>query len=188
MRVGIPDDYNETILERTLAQFSRQYSRVEVFVRSGCNREFPEAIARNELDLTLYSAGEINTADIFYTEATVWAASTNFVLAEDEPVPLAQFDRDCRWRDVAADALDAIGRPWRTEYSSENYSSVKAAIGAGLAIGPLAASALGESMRVLDPSDGFPQLPSTTLRLLKNSRASSAIVQAMEKAIRAAIR
>ena len=183
IRVGIPDDYNETILERALAQFCAKHGAVEVFVRSGCTAGFPDAIAKNELDIAIYSAGPISSKDAFFSEPTVWAANADFMLEEDAPVPLAIFDRHCWWREVGTNALDKSKRSWRTAYLSENFSSVKAAIRAGLAVGTLAKSAVEDSMRVLGKHDGFPKLPDTSLALLKRPNTPSDIVQEMERAI-----
>jgi len=183
IRVGIPDDYNETILESALAQFCKRHGHVEVFVRSGCTASFPDAIRKNELDLAIYTAGPIASHEAFYSEPTVWVAGSDFHVPEQEPLPLAIFDRHCWWRDIPVNALDKVNREWRIAYLSENFSSVKAAIRAGLAIGILAKSAVEESMRILTRDDGFPALPESSLQLLKNKKAASDIVVEMESAI-----
>lgn len=187
VRIGIPDDYNETILERVLARFVERHDFVEVFVRAGCTKGFVQAIANDELDLAVYSAGRVEGVEPFLVEPTRWVAASHFEPPTDAPLPLAMFDRDCWWRDVAGDALDAVGRAWRVAYTSENYASVKAAITAGLAVGIVAESAIGAGMRTLGEKDGFPALPPTSLTLLTGARAGSGPVIAMEEAIRAAI-
>ncbi|MEM7254140.1 MAG: LysR substrate-binding domain-containing protein [Pseudomonadota bacterium] len=184
VRIGLPDDFCETILESALARFASRHRHVEVTARSGCTAGFPDAIKRNELDIAVYSAGPIDPEQAFYSEPTVWAAGVNFQPDNVHPVPLALFDRACWWRDVPVKALDNANRPWRLAYSSENFVSVKAAISAGLAIGVLAESALEPSMKKLS---GFPPLPPTSLVLLKNEKAAPALVLEMERAIRTAI-
>ena len=57
VKVGIPDDYNESILEVALKTFCKRHQNVEVFVQSGCTAGFPDAIAKNQLDVAVYSAG-----------------------------------------------------------------------------------------------------------------------------------
>lgn len=187
IRVGIPDDYNETILERALAQFCSRHNAVEVFVRSNCTAGFPDAVNKGELDLAIYSAGPISLEDAFFSEPTVWAASAGLSLDEDTPVPLAVFDRHCWWRDLGANALDKTGRSWRVAYLSENFSSIKSSIRAGLAVGTLSRGAVEDSMQILDERQGFPKLPPTSLMLLKSPNTASEIVQEMESAILAAI-
>ena len=183
IRVGIPDDYNETILEKALAQFCKRHGHVEVSVRSGCTASFPDAIRNNELDLAIYTAGPIASNDAFFSEPTVWVAGLDFTVPEEGPLPLAIFDRHCWWRDVPTNALDKVNREWRIAYLSENFASVKAAIRAGLAIGILAKSAVEDSMQALTRNEGFPSLPESSLQLLKNRKAASDIVLEMESAI-----
>ena len=102
-------------------------------------------------------------------------------------MPLALFDRACWWRDAAIEAIERAGRPYRVAYSSESVAGVKAAIGAGLAVGVLSASAVDGAMRVLGEDDGFPALPRSSLVLLIGEAAEQSVAQEMERAIRAAL-
>lgn len=188
IRVGLPDDYSATILEQALADFSARHVNVEVYARSSCTAAFPDAIRKNELDVAVYSGGPIPADEVIYSEPTVFTAGAKLDLDGIAPVPLALFDRDCWWRNVATDALDAAGIPWRIAYLSENFLSVRAAIGAGLGVGILAQSTLEPGMRVLGKREGFPRLPPSELMLLKSQGAQSDIVDAMEDAILSAIR
>ncbi|WP_419904518.1 LysR substrate-binding domain-containing protein [Kiloniella sp.] len=187
LKIGIPDDYAETILQRALGQFVKKHSKVEIFTRAGCSEGFPEAIRKNELDLAIFSAGPIPDKNSLYSEPTVWAAHAEFKHKEGEPVPLVLFDRNCWWRNVATDALDQASIKWRVAYLSENFNSVRAAIMSGLGIGILAHSSLDPSMYILDKRAGFPTLPRSSLTLIKNSKTNSKAVQEMENAIRNAI-
>ncbi|GAB5468573.1 MAG: LysR family transcriptional regulator [Rhodospirillales bacterium] len=187
VRVGLPDDYSETVLAPALARFASRHAQVEIFARSGCTAGFPDAIARQELDLALYSAGRVASAEILFSEPTVWAAKSDLVLAVEAPIPLVLFDRDCWWRNVATDALDKAGLSWRVAYLSENFLSVRAAIAAGLGVGILAESSLGPGLCGLGADEGFPALPPSALTLLKSSRAQTPAVKAMEEALRTAM-
>ena len=183
IRVGIPDDYNETILEVALTKFSRRHHNVEVFVQSGCTAGFPKTIAENRLDLAIYSAGPMKKREAFFSEPTHWVASEDFDLDKYESIPIAIFDRQCWWRDVATKALDSAEISWRTAYLSANFASIKASIRAGLAVGVLAQSAIESSMIVLGKKQGFPPLPPSSLKLLRNLKSPANIVDEMEKAI-----
>ncbi|MEM7121887.1 MAG: LysR family transcriptional regulator [Pseudomonadota bacterium] len=186
IRVGIPDDYNDMILERALADFGRQHPGVEVFARSGCTAGFPEAIARNDLDLAVSSDNSASAKDAFHSEPVVWAAGLDFDGAADDVVPLVILDRNCWWRDLPANALDAIKRPWRRAYVSENFASAQAAMRAGLAVGVTPLSAVDDAMKVLSQSDGFPTLPMIHRAFLVSRAAPERLVAAMSNAIRKA--
>jgi len=187
VRVGIPDDYNDTILEIALAKFCKRHTNVEVFVQSGCTAGFPDAIAKNKLDIAVYSARPVSKKDAFFSEPTVWVCATHFKFDKNDSIPMAIIDRHCWWRNVATNALDESGISWRTAYLSANFASLKASIRSGLAVGVLALSAVEDSMRVLGKKEGFPSLPSSSLQLLKREQTPINIVQEMEAALRQSV-
>lgn len=186
IRVGIPDDYDEMILERVLADFGRRHPEVEIYARSGCTAGFPNAVAAGDLDVAVSSGADIRPEDAFHSEPTIWAAGTDFALPPDAAVPLACLDRQCWWRDIPTDALDGISRPWKRAYVSASFASIKAAIRAGLAVGILPFGAVDRSMRVLGANDGFPALPPTRRTLLCGKTAPASLTEAMVEAIRGA--
>ena len=183
IRVGIPDDYNETVLEQALAQFCTRHSDVEVFIQSGCTAGYSDAIAKGELDLAIYSGIPGKAAGSFLTEPTVWVAGREFSMEEHDPVPLAIFDRNCRWRSIPTDTLDKANLNWRIAYLTENFASYKAAIRSGLAIGIMCESAVEPSARIIGKREGMPRLPDTSRTILKNKNADPDIIDEMEKAI-----
>lgn len=187
VRIGIPDDYGDAALELALAEFGRRHVDVEVFARSGCSGQFPEQIERGELDLAVYSAPPTDSRHAFFTEPTVWVAGADFQIDTTLPIPLARFDRECWWRSVPTDALDSADISWRDVYLSENFTSVVSAIRAGLGIGILARGLVGEGLRVLGANDGLPDLPCSTLVLLKRPGGDERLISAMEQAIHGAI-
>ena len=188
VRVGLPDDYGSSVLERVLANFAERHPNVEVFVRCGFSAGFHEAIRRDELDLAV-CACDLPAApkDVLVTERTIWVSSPARGIDPSEPVPLALFDRDCWWRDAAIGALRQSGRSYRIAYSSESVAGVKAAITAGLAVGVLAETTVDLSFRRLKENEGFPALPSSALVLLRREENVSDASEAMESAIRVAI-
>ena len=89
----------------------------------------------------------------------------------------------CGWRRAAINALDTIGRPYRLLYSSVNAGAVSAAVLAGLAVSVFPESALRPGMRVLNPGDGFPELPSCQVGLIRNPHESLALADALAEHI-----
>lgn len=183
IRVGIPDDYDEMILERVLVDFGRRHPDVEIVAHSGCTAGFAKSIAADELDVAVVSDPNAKADETFHTEPTVWAAREDYALPPDAPVPLAYLDRNCWWRDLPTDALDAQNRPWRRAYVTTNFASAKAAIRAGLAVGILPLCALDNSMRELTQADGFPPLPATRRVLIRNKQSPPDLTSAMSDAI-----
>ena len=183
VRVGIPEEYGAEVLPTILADFSVRFPAVEVFVRCGFSVEFPEAIRRGELDLAVFAdCRSFGQSDTLIRDPIAWVASRPWRCRDEEPVPLALFDRACAWRDVAIQALEDAGQPYRIVFSSESTAGIKAAIATGLAVGVLARSTLETSMLVLGREHGLPPLPDSVLLLLRGSDGSLAI-DAMAAAI-----
>lgn len=187
IRVGIPDDYDETILERLLVSFARRHPEVEIFAQSGCTSKFPDAIRTNKLDLAVCSGRSMGDGEPLSSEPNVWAARKGFALAPDAPVPLAILDRACWWRDIPTAALDTAQRSWNLAYSSESFASLRAAIRAGLAVGVVPRNTLEESMMVLTEREGFPPLPPSQRVILTNREAPEELTSAMSEAIVSAV-
>ena len=107
-------------------------------------------------------------------------------LLQRDPLPVALFDRECWWRDVALAALHGTGRPFRIVYSSQSVTGVAAAIEAGVAIGLLGQSSLNGNLTCLEAKHGFTDMPTSKLVLGTRNGAGDAPVQAMQSAIREA--
>ena len=187
LRVGIPDDYTEAVLENVLVKFSERHPLVEVSARLGCTSRFPNAIRRGTLDVAVVSGTDVPRGNRIASEPNLWVAATGFALEPDAPVPLAILDRQqCSWRDFGSDALDGAGRAWRLAYASESFAGVKAAIRSGLAIGVLPRSLMEPAMTELGEAEGFPALPATERGILTSAKAPQDIAEAMVESIRSA--
>ena len=176
VRVGVPDDYGSSMLERVLASFAARHPGVEVAVRCGFSVGFLDAIRRDELDLAIHTAKVGDAPSPVRVERKVWAARPGLRIATAEPVPLTLFERACWRRQAALDALSAAGCPHRVAYSSESAAGVKAAVAAGLAVGVLAETTVDPAMRVLGWDDGFPPFPQSVLVILRTSASITAML------------
>lgn len=184
IRVGIPDDYADSVLESVLVEFGRRHPEVEVSARFGCTSKFPEAIRMNTLDVAVVSEPNANAADLIASEPNVWVASAEFDLSQSDTIPLAILDRDCGWRVFGSNALTNSGKNWRIAYASENFTGVKAAIRTGLAVSAIPRTLKDQTMIELGRADGFPLLPSTVRGILTADNAPNDIVRAMVEAIK----
>ncbi|MDF1792230.1 MAG: LysR family transcriptional regulator [Thalassobaculaceae bacterium] len=184
VRVGLPDDFDDTVLESTLAMFSARHPGVEIVATSGCTARYPDAVARAELDVAISSGPDRRDGDILNSESTVWACGPSLHLDATAPVPLALLDRNCWWRALGPDALDVIGRRWKAVYRCGSFSSLRAAVRAGLAVAPLPAGSVETGMRILGDADGMPPLATAHRAILVSDKAPPVLVTAMVDALR----
>ena len=184
LTVGLPDDFDNFVLERALTAFSRDHEGVEVEAISGCTAAFPEAVRKGELDIAVYSRPDNEEGDALCVEDIVWAAASAFVHDASDPVPLAVLDRGCWWKDLATDALKSVGQDHKVVFRSSSFSGFQAAIRAGFAIGVLPESSVGAGLKKLSHKKGWPALPRFKRSILISSVASSDLTGAMARAIR----
>src|SRR5882672_5734115 len=184
VRLGVPDDYADRYLPEIMARFSRAYPGVELTVICEETICLLERIKVNEIDLAIITncSGSM-TAENFRQERLLWATSNRHSIHCEERVPLALGRPTCAWRRAAIECLDALGRPYRVLYSSGNAAAISAAVLSGLAVSVFPESGLRPGMRVLSAADGFPELPSCRIGLVRNPHERSSMADALAEHI-----
>jgi DNA-binding transcriptional LysR family regulator len=167
-----------------MARFSRAYPGVELSVICEPSVDLLERIDANELDLAIVTNCESKRAsETFRRERLLWVTSNRHATHAEERVPLALGRPTCSWRSIACERLETVTRPYRVLYSSSNAGAVAAAVLAGLAVSVLPESGLRPGMRVLSPADGFPDLPSCHVGLVRNAHEGSPLASALAEHI-----
>ena len=180
--VGTPDDYVDRFLPEILARFARAFPRVQVEVTCETSVNLRRLLATGErLDLAVITAGcppDGEPGEVLRREPVVWATAERHLAHEQEPLPLALFQAGCVFRDWALASLNQSGRPYRIAYTSASFSSILAAVKAGLAVTALCRSVLPAGVRPLGVEEGFPALPSTAITLHRG-RPESAVAEGL---------
>lgn len=187
IRVGIPDDFDEGVLERTLADFTQTNPGVEVLATSGCTAGFPETLRKGDLDVAVCSGPDAPPGEVFREQKPVWVASETMSLPTTEPVPIALINHGCWMGELPKTALEKQGRAYNVAFACTGLMSLKAAIRAGFAIGIVYESNVEPGMRVLGPRDGFPPLPTFKRSIIVHPDAPQDLANAMASAIRRAV-
>jgi DNA-binding transcriptional LysR family regulator len=189
VRIGIPEEYGARLLPNVLARFAETYPRIEVSVRCEASEGYGAALDDDELDIAVMSADPSDLCgEALLDDPIVWVTSERHIVHEDDPLPLAVFERGCWWRDLALDSLDRAGRSYRMAYSSASVAGIQAAVTSGLAVAVLGRSTVPEGARLLAPRDGFPELPSANIVLRRKAGHPSRAVEYMTDAIKDAFR
>jgi len=178
--LGVPDDYADRYLPEIMARFSRAYAGAELTVVCAPSVDLIAQIDAGEIDLAIITSCEGNRAtEIFRRERLWWVTSNRHAVHREEPLPLALGRASCMWRRSAIERLGAIGRQHRILYTSANSGAVAAAVLAGLAVSVFPESGVRPGMRLLTAAEGFPELPSCDIGLLRNTRERSALADAL---------
>ena len=186
VRLGVQEDFGESLLPTVLGGFARAHPRVRVQARLARNAELIEQLERGHLDLALAWDGGKATAHarrlarlqmqwIGRGGAASWPTG-------DEPVPLAVLEAPCLMRSTAIAALDKARLPWRIAFTSPSLAGIWAAVDAGLGITVRTEAGLPQRLSALQ---GLPSLPAIGLDLHRSEAEPSGPVQRLEALLQA---
>jgi DNA-binding transcriptional LysR family regulator len=183
VRVGMPQDFAETVLTGMLGQFRRAHPKVRVEARVERRAELVPLILSGRLDLALAwgeAAGSPHVTELGHLPI-VWIGAANseeFAREEGEPLPLIVFEKPCAFREAGIAALDAAGLPWRVSFTSPSLSGLWAAAAAGLGFTVRTPAGLPQGVAIIGKELALPPLPRIQLSL---HRAESEPVPAVAR-------
>jgi DNA-binding transcriptional LysR family regulator len=131
VRVGLVQDFAETLLSGVLARFAQLNPEVQLQVRVAGSPELLDLLNGNRLDVVLCMGAPEDAAAV-RVAPMVWHGDPE--LAERSVLPLAILEPPCRFRDAALTALERDGRPFRVALETPSLSALRAAVEAGLAV------------------------------------------------------
>ncbi|QNJ99807.1 LysR substrate-binding domain-containing protein [Dyella telluris] len=184
VRLGLQEDFGESMLTEVLGRFARAHPRVKVEVRIARNVDLLERIATGRLDLALaWDAGTVTPyTERMGTAPLRWIAGADAAPAwprdDGEPLPLVMLDAPCIMRTAATTALDRANIPWRIAFTSASLAGIWAAVAAGLGVSLRTPHGLPASVRALLPHETV--LPSLGELGLSLHRAEAEPASAVE--------
>lgn len=172
IRLGLQEDFGETMLPRVLGRFARAHPKVRIEGRIARNGELLDKIASGQLDLALaWDGGERPAAAERIAALPLhWLAASESAPSwradSGEPVPLVALEAPCLLRAIACEHFDRHGLSWRIAFVSPSLGGLWAATAAGLGIALRTPVGHPPSIRSLDPAThGLPDMPSLGLLL-----------------------
>lgn len=176
IRIGAPEYFGLDKLATLLRQFSAQNPALRLQIEMGIGPDIAAMLEAGDLDLAILSR-EIGEGDgiALSREKRIWAAGKAMQLRPDQPVPLALYPPNCRWRQVVLDELDRAGRAWTVVLQSSGIAGILAALDAGLAITIFPEGRLPETLLPMGRAVALPPLPDFEFVLCRGQTRSAAI-------------
>lgn len=194
VRLGIQEDFGETLLPHVLGRFARAHPRVRIEGRIGRNVELKEKIASGHLDLALaWDDGTASDAERIAALPLCWLGPAEedplWQVGGGEPLPLAVLEAPCLLRTLACSHLDRAGIAWRIAFVSPSLGGLWAATAAGLGVALRTPFGRPSGVQVLDAAEhSLPSLPSLGLSLLGADKPDHQISAHLATIIRQALR
>ncbi|OWY75522.1 MULTISPECIES: LysR substrate-binding domain-containing protein [Pantoea] len=179
VRLGLQEDFGESLLPSLLGQFSRAHPDVQVSATVTRNKPLLDAIRHNELDVALSWQGDESTA---YSESLgslplCWIGAKDFDICafidRNRPLPLLVFEAPCLMRSAATAALDSMNIPWRIAFTSRSLSGIWAAAAAGLGMTLRTQTGMPSSLAIFDQQK-LPDTGAIGVRLHQSEKKVSA--------------
>lgn len=193
-RLGIQEDFGETVLPRVLGRFARAHPKVRVEGRIARNAELKEKTAAGQLDLALaWDDGSAPADERIAAVPLCWLGAAGEAPAwrreSGEPLPLVVLEAPCLLRTIACDHLDREGIPWRIAFVTPSLGGLWAATAAGLGVAVRTSLGRPVTVGLLDERQyGLPPLPSLGLRLIRPDKGANPIADHLAAIIREAFR
>ncbi|SCB59453.1 DNA-binding transcriptional regulator, LysR family [Rhizobium aethiopicum] len=172
VRLGLQEDFGETLLPEVLGRFARAHPKVRIEARVVRNSELLERVTSGKLDLALAWSDSTLTAhcERIGEVPMCWIGPDEGVSgrygASGDPMPLASLEAPCLMRTAATRALDEAGISWRLAFVSPSLGGLWAATAAGLGLTVRTPIGLPAKVRPLAPEAiGLPHLPKLGLVL-----------------------
>ncbi len=189
VRIGIPDEYAETVLPRALAAFSERHPAVDVMVRVDFSAPQVAALMADKLDLAVvYDCSDITGDEVLCVDPTVWVTSISHAQHLQKPVPVGLYFGSDWCRDFAVRSLEQQSIPWRMGFECDTSGSLRIAARAGLAIAPLSRSTIPAGCRELTEADGFAVVDRARVLLRRNPGGTSPAIEGLADMLREAFR
>lgn len=181
VRIGIQEDFGESMLTETLGRFAYSHPQVQIEATVARNARLLEMLAKGQLDLALtwddghrWAYGR--TVAILPMR---WIGRAESLKSKtDESQALVTLEAPCLMRNYAIQALDKVRSPWHIAFTGSSLSSVWAAVSAGLGITVRTGVGLPPHLRVLD---GLPKLPKIKLLILRSASTVPPHIEHLER-------
>ncbi|MCQ6256729.1 LysR substrate-binding domain-containing protein [Pseudomonas sp. Q11] len=180
LRLGISENLVPTQLPKLLSRFSKLYPDVQLELTTGLSNDLLSDYEAGQLDVVIAKRKISNNAQrgrIIWREPLVWIAAKDYEIEAARPVRLVMMRPPCAYRAIMIEAMASVRREWSSACLASNLIGVQAAVAAGLGITALGTSFLQEGMRIVEPSEKLPTLPTTEVAVIGEGLRTQHLVQ-----------
>ncbi|MBQ4851418.1 LysR family transcriptional regulator [Pseudoalteromonas sp. MMG012] len=174
LRLGCPDDYAESVLPKLIKLLHKCWPNLDLQITCTPSNRVKIMIDSGHLDLGIITRSS-DTEEGYTLESSqgVWTYNPLFNAHRIEPLPIAIFQRDCRFHQAATDGLHKQNRAFKIIACSGSASAQRGIVRSGVAIGAMAKLSIGD----LTPLDcqSLPALPIVDIVLIRANSSQNPV-------------
>lgn len=185
VRLGVPHDLVGTYMPPVLRAFQQAHCRVRVSLFASTTPKLLDLMQRGEIDLTLTTEpSPLAGPDTLLSDQLVWVGARGGTAWRRTPMPVSLGDGTCAFRAHALEALRLANRTWHLMFQVGDTAPMQAMLEADMAVAPMLASVVPDSLEILRASETMPALPLFYINLHARNVGQNAIADALAHQIR----
>ncbi|MEM5315086.1 LysR family transcriptional regulator [Paraburkholderia sp. JHI869] len=176
LRVAITEYFRTNEVAGLLVRLRDCYPQLSLHVSAMKSADIELAYAKRQIDLGVVmhlssgpfrpAATDADTRWELLREPLYWVASPTLAEQLPQALPLVLLPGDCMMHQVAVRSLEENDIPYVLVHSASGVAGLQSMLAAGLGVGCLCASAIGEGLMRLGPKYRLPALPDAVFSLM----------------------
>ncbi|PMN92329.1 LysR family transcriptional regulator [Enterovibrio norvegicus] len=190
IRIGCPDDYAESLLPRLLESLRTHVNGHITFdVLCASSTRIRQRLDSGELDVAVVTrAPDSDEGWLLQHDQGVWIMGSDKQLPLRRPLPLALFDKNCKFHTTALDGLGKFGIDVDLYAFTTSASTLKGLVRNNLAVSAMASNSVPDDLTVITHAN-LPPLPAVDIVLITATRThpllSASVVSTLTQAFAA---
>lgn len=183
LHLGCPDDYAEFVLPRIVALLHGHIKQLDLQITCASSQKLRIMLDSGQLDAAIVTRlPESDEGYLLQTSKGVWVSASGSNLSDADPLPIALFQKDCKFHIAALDGLMKQDRHYQLLACSSSAAALKAIVAKDLAISAMAECSVSAPLNFID-SETLPPLPVVAVALVISAKAYSPINAELAKQI-----
>jgi DNA-binding transcriptional LysR family regulator len=188
VRFGAADDLAITQLPRILRHFRQLYPQVNLELTIDQSAPLYRKLHAGSLDLIFIKQKPETTAgQVVRRDTLVWIGQEKTLLEPGAPVPLVTYHGSSVSRQIAIEALEEDGRPWRITCNTREVNGLLAGVRAGLGVAVFPHTLIPDDLVKVSNKFGLPTLGDVDFTLLRRPELASGTTTDAVNALASAI-
>ncbi|CAH0530436.1 LysR family transcriptional regulator [Vibrio hippocampi] len=176
LRLGCPEDYNDTILPRVIENIIAAEPTCSIQIFSEPSANLREALDAGQLDAAIVTRAPDSEEGYWLdSDKGVWIANEAFDI-QTRPLPLVLFQNDCKYHAAAIDSLSKQGIDHHLVACCNTASAQRAIVAQGLGVGAMGKLSVNRQVTIID---SLPTLPSVDIVLLTGTTPHPLLTQTL---------
>ena len=171
VRIGCPDDYVHSLLPQLVCALHQQFDALDIQISCAPSSELRAKLDQGMLDLVVATRSpDSEEGYLLQSSQGVWVKSPAFEIEDSTPLPIALFQRDCKFHQASIEGLLKTERRFNIIACCGSAGALHGLIEQGLAIGSMARISMQKGLEEIS-DNSLPVLPMIDIVLLYGNHA-----------------